>query len=210
MEKLVAKALLDIKAVSLSPSKPFTWASGIKSPIYCDNRYILSFPEKRNLIVDAFVKVIKESYPLVEMIFGTSTAGIPWAALVADRLGLPMGYVRAGNKDHGKKNQIEGRVVDGTKVVVIEDLISTGGSVKAVVDPLLEAKQEVLGVVAIFTYELAKASALFKEMNISYHTLSNYSFLIEEALKNNYVALGDLIKLKEWKKDPSDESWMKK
>ena len=210
MEKLVAKALLDIKAVSLSPSKPFTWASGIKSPIYCDNRYILSFPEKRNLIVDAFVKVIKESYPLVEMIFGTSTAGIPWAALVADRLGLPMGYVRAGNKDHGKKNQIEGRVVDGTKVVVIEDLISTGGSVKAVVDPLLEAKQEVLGVVAIFTYELAKASALFKEMNISYHTLSNYSVLIEEALKNNYVALGDLIKLKEWKKDPSDESWMKK
>ncbi len=210
MKREVANALLDIKAVSLKPNDPFTWASGIKSPIYCDNRFILSFPEKRNIIVEAFVKTIKESYPDVEMLFGTSTAGIPWASLVADRLGLPMGYVRGDNKDHGKKNQIEGHVVENTKVVVIEDLISTGGSVKTVIEPLLAAKQEVLGVVAIFTYELAKASKLFEEMNISYKTLSNYSTLIEEAVKNNYVSANDLAKLKEWKKDPSNEEWMNK
>ena len=152
IEKIVAKNLLDVKAVSLRPNEPFTWASGIKSPIYCDNRWVLSFPEKRSIVADGFVELIKKEYPDCEVVMGTATAGISWAALVADRMGLPMGYVRSSNKDHGKGNKIEGKIEAGQKVVIVEDLISTGGSVKDVVLSLREAGAEVLGVVAIFSF----------------------------------------------------------
>jgi len=154
IEKTVAKNLLDIKAVSLQPNDPFTWASGIKSPIYCDNRLVLSFPEKRSVVVQGFVELIQKEYSEAEVIVGTATAGIPWGAMVADKMEKPFGYVRSSNKTHGKGNKIEGKIEKGAKVVVVEDLISTGGSVKDVILSLREAGAEVLGVVAIFTYLL--------------------------------------------------------
>ncbi|WP_416326936.1 orotate phosphoribosyltransferase [[Eubacterium] hominis] len=206
----VAENLLSIKAVSLQPTNPFTWASGIKSPIYCDNRLVLSFPEKRSIVVEGFVEEIKANYADADVIIGTSTAGIPWGAMVADKLEKPFGYVRSSNKTHGKGNKIEGKVEPGQKVVVVEDLISTGGSVKDVVDSLREAGANVIGVVAIFTYLLPAADACFEALEVPYSTLSNYDVLIDVALKNNDIEESDLEKLKAWKQDPKDESWMNK
>ena len=208
VEKIVAKNLLDVKAVSLQPNDPFTWASGIKSPIYCDNRLVLSFPEKRSVVVEGFAELIKNEYPEAQAVIGTATAGIPWGAMVADRMEKPFGYVRSSNKTHGKGNKIEGKIEAGMKVVVVEDLISTGGSVKDVILTLREAGAEVLGVVAIFTYLLPASTELFNSIECEFKTLSNYDVLIDVALENNYIEEADLEKLKAWKKDPKDESWM--
>lgn len=204
----VAKNLLDIKAVSLKPNDPFTWASGIKSPIYCDNRFVLSFPEKRDVVVNGFEELIKREYPQAQCLMGTATAGIPWAALVAANMKLPMGYVRSSNKDHGKGNKIEGKVEKGMKVVIVEDLISTGGSVKGVVEALQDAGCEVLGVVAIFTYLLPASTELFASIQTEFKTLSNYDVLVDVALQNSYIKEDDLAKLKAWKQDPKNEDWM--
>ncbi|MCD7809990.1 MAG: orotate phosphoribosyltransferase [Erysipelotrichaceae bacterium] len=208
--KTIAKDLLDIKAVFLSPNDPFTWASGIKSPIYCDNRLTLSYPSVRNDIEQGLAKLIKEEYPEVECLMGTATAGIAHAALAADILDLPMGYVRGGAKSHGRNNRIEGKVTEGMKVVVVEDLISTGGSSLECVDALREAGCDVIGMVAIFTYNLPKATVNFDNKDCTFHTLTNYDELIEVAIENNYIESSDLEKLKAWKKDPNDQSWMEK
>ncbi len=208
--KTIAKDLLDIKAVFLSPNDPFTWASGIKSPIYCDNRLTLSYPNVRNDIEKGLAMLIKDEYPEVECLMGTATAGIAHAALTADLLDLPMGYVRGGAKSHGRNNRIEGKVTEGMKVVVVEDLISTGGSSLECVDALREAGCEVIGMVAIFTYNLPKATENFKNKDCTFHTLTNYDELIEVAIENNYIESSDLEKLKAWKKDPNDQSWMEK
>lgn len=210
MEHIIANNLLEIKAVSLRPNEPFTWASGIKSPIYCDNRLVLSFPQKRKIVVDAFVERIQSEYPDVQALMGTATAGIPWAAMVADQMELPMGYVRSTNKSHGKGNKIEGKIEQGMKVVIVEDLISTGGSVLDVVESLRETGAEVLGVAAIFTYLLPDATETFQSCDCPYITLSNYDALIEVALTNNDIKQEDLEKLKAWKQDPRDESWIQK
>lgn len=209
MEKTIAQELLKIKAVFLSPNEPFTWASGIKSPIYCDNRLTLSYPKTRTTIIDGLVKLIEEKYSDVEYIMGTATAGIAHASLVADKMKLPMGYVRSSSKDHGRNNQIEGKVISNAKVVVIEDLISTGGSSISVVNTLREAGFKVLGVVSIFTYLLDKAKSNFDSINCTYHSLTNYDILKQVALDNNYIAESDLIKLTKWRENPSDESWIK-
>lgn len=209
-EKSIAKHLLDIKAVFLRPNEPFTWASGIKSPIYCDNRLTLSYPEVRKDIENELAELVKKEYPECECLMGTSTAGIPHAALIADILNLPMGYVRGGAKTHGRNNQIEGKVTPGMKVVVIEDLISTGGSSLECVEALREAGCEVLGLVAIFTYGLPKAVEKFAAANCSYHTISNYDALVEVAVEQDYIAASDMEKLVAWKKDPNDQSWMEK
>lgn len=208
MEKIIAKELLKIEAVFLQPNNPFTWASGIKSPIYCDNRLTLSHPKTRHIIEFALAEKVKEKYPDVEYIMGTATAGIAHAALVSELLGLPMGYVRSSSKDHGRTNTIEGAIVKGAKVVVIEDLISTGGSCVKVVNALNEAGFEVLGVVAIFSYNLQKATEVFEENNTEYHAISNYDVLKEVALEQKYIKDTDLPKLNKWKLNPSDESWM--
>ena len=210
MERRIAKELLDIKAVFLSPNEPFTWASGIKSPIYCDNRLTLSYPTTRTLIEEALAQKVTEQYPDVEYIMGTATAGIAHAALVANILELPMGYVRSSSKDHGRNNVIEGAIIKGAKVVVIEDLISTGGSCVKVVEALREAGFDVLGVVAIFSYNLEKGYQVFAEHNTTYHTISNYDVLIDVAVKNQVIDPTDLTKLQEWKNDPSNQDWMKK
>lgn len=210
IEKDIAKSLLDVKAVFLRPNEPFTWASGIKSPIYCDNRLVLSFPEKRDLVKNGLVDLIKKAYPEVEVIMGTATAGIPMAALTADVMGIPMGYVRSSNKTHGKENKIEGRVLPGQKVVVVEDLISTGGSCIGVVEALRDAGAVVLGVAAIFSYQLQDAADNFGSINCPFVTLSNYDALIDTALELDYIKHEDLEKLKAWKQDPKDESWMTK
>ena len=206
----IAKHLLDIKAVFLRPNEPFTWASGIKSPIYCDNRLTLSYPEVRKDIEAELAASVKKEYPECECLMGTSTAGIPHAALMADILNMPMGYVRGGAKSHGRNNQIEGKVVPGMKVVVVEDLISTGGSSLECVEALREAGCEVLGLVAIFTYGLPKAVEKFGQAQCSYHTITDYDTLVGVAVEQNYIEASDMEKLKEWKKDPSDESWMNK
>ena len=210
IEKDIAKSLLDVKAVFLKPNEPFTWASGIKSPIYCDNRLVLSYPDKRDQVKFGLVELIKKKYPEVEVIMGTATAGIPMASLIADVMALPMGYVRSSNKSHGKENKIEGRILPSQKVVVVEDLISTGGSCITAVESLREAGAEVLGVVAIFSYLLPAASKAFGDINCDFATLSNYDALLEAAVENNYVQASDLEKLNAWKKDPKDESWMNK
>lgn len=210
MEKQIAKDLLDIQAVFLRPNEPFTWASGIKSPIYCDNRLTLSYPKVRKDIETGLASLVKEYYPEAECLMGTATAGIAHAALAADILGLPMGYVRGGAKSHGRNNQIEGLVKPGMKVVVVEDLISTGGSSLECVDALRDAGCEVLGMIAIFTYQLKKATVNFENKNCAFHTLTNYDTLIDVAVENHYIKSEDLEKLKAWKVDPSDESWMNK
>lgn len=210
IENLIAENLLAIKAVSLQPNKPFTWASGIQSPIYCDNRLVLSFPEKRDAVVQGFVDVITKEYAQADAVIGTATAGIPWGAIVADKLAKPFGYVRSSNKSHGKGNKIEGNITKGQKVVIVEDLISTGGSVKDVILSLREAGAEVLGVVAIFTYLLPASTTLFQELACECKTLSNYDALIAIALKNDYIKASDMEKLKAWKQDPKDVSWMEK
>jgi len=204
----VAKALLSIKAVFLRPQEPFTWASGIKSPIYCDNRLTLSHPEVRTLIDEAIAAKVHELYPQAQRLFGTSTAGIAHAAIAADRLGLPMGYVRGSAKDHGRQNQIEGRVEAGDKVVVIEDLISTGGSVLDCVEPLRAAGAEVLGIVSIFTYGMAKGVERLAAAQVENTSLSNLDTLVEVAVEEGYIAPSDQERLLKFRDNPSDESWM--
>ena len=204
----VAKALLSIRAVFLRPDEPFTWASGIKSPIYCDNRLTLSYPEVRTLIDEALAEKAKELYPDVEMLMGTSTAGIAHAAIAADRLGIPMGYVRGSAKDHGRQNQIEGRCEPGTKVVVIEDLISTGGSVLECVDPLREAGAEVLGIVSIFTYGMQRGLDRLAADNVENTSLCDLDTLVEVAAAEGYIEEADKARLLHFRDNPSDESWM--
>ena len=206
----VAKALLSIRAVFLRPDEPFTWASGIKSPIYCDNRLTLSYPEVRTLIDEALAQTAKELYPDVEMLMGTSTAGIAHAAIAADRLGIPMGYVRGSAKDHGRQNQIEGRCEPGTKVVVIEDLISTGGSVLECVDPLREAGADVLGVVSIFTYGMQRGLDRLAADNVVNTSLCDLDTLVDVAVAEKYIKAEDKDRLLRFRDNPSDESWMAK
>ncbi len=210
MQKEIAKALLSIKAVFLSPDKPFTWASGIKSPIYCDNRLILTAPEVRNLVEESIAKKVKELYPEAEVLMGTSTAGIAHAAIAAHILGMPMGYVRGSAKDHGRNNRIEGRLEPGQKVVVIEDLISTGGSCIDVVEALREAGADVLGVISIFTYGMKKGLERLAAANVENNSLSNFDTLVEVAAEENYIAPDDVARLRRFMANPSDESWMKK
>ncbi len=207
-EQDVAKALLSIKAVFLSPDDPFTWASGIKSPIYCDNRLTLSYPEVRTLIDEAIAAKVAALYPEAQMLMGTSTAGIAHAAIAADRLGLPMGYVRGSAKDHGRKNQIEGHLEAGEKVVVIEDLISTGGSVLDCVNPLREAGADVLGVVSIFTYGMQKGLDRLAAANVTNTSLSNLDVLVKVAVEEGYIKESDEERLLAFRDNPSDESWM--
>ena len=199
LERKLAKELLAIKAVTLRPNDYFTWTSGIKSPIYCDNRITMSYPSIRKEIAAGMVEVIKEKYPAVEVVAGTATAGIPHAAWVSELLDLPMIYVRDSAKKHGKTNQIEGRVLEGQKVVIIEDLISTGLSSLKVAKALREAGAEVLGVVAIFSYELKKAQDAFEEAGVEYFTLTNYPVLVEEAVAIDYIYQDDVEKLLEWR-----------
>ena len=199
LERKLAKELLAIEAVALRPNDYFTWTSGIKSPIYCDNRITMSYPTIRREIASGMVEVIKEKYPAVEVIAGTATAGIPHAAWVSELLDLPMIYVRDSAKKHGKTNQIEGRVLEGQKVVIIEDLISTGLSSLKVAKALREAGAEVLGVVAIFSYELNKAHEAFSQAEVEYVTLTNYSVLVEEAVASETIHQDDVEKLLEWR-----------
>jgi len=209
MERKIAKELLKIKAVFLRPDDPFTWASGIQSPIYCDNRLTLSYPETRNHIIKALTRLVQTRFPDVQCIIGTATAGIPHAALVADRMNLPMGYVRSSSKSHGRSNQIEGHILPGTKLVVIEDLISTGGSSVQVVNTLREAGFIVEGVVAIFSYNLEKATSNFATINTPYYVITDFDILLDVALEMNYIKNYELTKLEKWKKDPTNPSWMK-
>jgi orotate phosphoribosyltransferase len=201
--KKTAEYLLQIKAIKLQPSNPFTWASGWKSPIYCDNRKTLSFHEVRSYIRDSFVTLAMELYPHAELIAGVATGAIAHGVLVADKLGLPFIYVRSGAKEHGLGNQIEGYFEKGQKVVVIEDLISTGGSSLSAVKALKDAGCDVLGMVAIFTYEFERATDGFEAENCKLHTLSNYSVLIETAVKTGYIGPNEVETLKKWRADPS-------
>ncbi|MBS7401953.1 MAG: orotate phosphoribosyltransferase [Oscillospiraceae bacterium] len=210
MEKKIAKALLDIGAVIVRPEQPFTWASGIKSPVYCDNRLILTAPEVRTEVENALAQVIREDYPDCELLMGTSTAGIAHAAIVGHLMGLPMGYVRSGNKDHGRQNRIEGRLDKGAKVVVIEDLISTGGSVLEVVQALREEGAEVLGVVSIFTYNMQKGKSSLAEANVKNHSLSNLDALAQVAAENGVIARTDIERILKFRDNPSDESWIRR
>jgi orotate phosphoribosyltransferase len=207
-KETIAKDLLSIKAVFLKPEDPFTWASGIKSPIYCDNRLTLSAPAVRKNVEAGLAEIVKEYYPEAETLMGTSTAGIAHAAITATILDMPMGYVRSGHKDHGRQNQIEGKLEPGTKVVVIEDLISTGGSVLEVVDVLREAGAEVLGIASIFTYGLQKGIDRLAEANVKNVSLSNFDVLAEVAAKEGYITDSDIKKLLAFRKNPSDPSWM--
>ena len=205
LAKDIARDLLDIKAVYLKPEEPFTWASGIKSPIYTDNRITLSYPETRTLIENGFVETIKEAFPEVEVIAGTATAGIPHGAIIADKMNLPFAYIRSKPKDHGAGNQIEGRVTKGQKMVIIQDLISTGGSVLDAVAAAQREGVDVLGVVAIFTYELPKATANFEKAGVKLMTLSNYSELIKVAKVQGYIDADGLTLLKKFKEN--QETW---
>ena len=205
--KEVAKSLLDIKAVSLSPQDPFTWASGIRSPIYCDNRITMSYPAVRKQIAQCLADLIKEKYPDAEVIAGTATAGIPHAAWIADILGLPMVYIRSKAKDHGTGRKIEGKISEGQKMVVVEDLISTGGSVIEASKAAELEGANVLGSVAIFTYELAKGTKNFADAGLAIDTLSNYSTLLEVAHETSYITEAEMDLLKDWSKDP--ENWYK-
>ncbi|CAI3392256.1 MULTISPECIES: orotate phosphoribosyltransferase [Enterococcus] len=207
IEQQVAQNLLAIKAVFLSPNEPFTWASGIKSPIYCDNRLTMSFPKVRRLIAKGLAEKIKKQFPEVEVIAGTATAGIPHAAWVAEILDLPMVYIRSKAKDHGKGNQIEGQITPGQKMVVIEDLISTGGSVLEACQAAKREGADVLGVAAIFTYELPKGATNFNTAKLPLVTLTNYTTLIQTALEEGYISEADLALLTAWKHDP--ENWLK-
>ncbi len=210
MEKLIAKDLLSIKAVFFRPEEPFTWASGIKSPVYCDNRLTLTAPKVRCDVEEGLAKLIKENYPDVEVLMGTSTAGIAHAAITAHLMDLPMGYVRSGAKDHGRQNQIEGKLEAGQKVVVVEDLISTGGSVIEVVNVLREAGAEVLGIVSIFTYGMKKGLARLEEANVKNVSLTNFDVIAHVAAEENYIKEEDIKKLIAFRDNPSDESWIEK
>lgn len=204
----VARRLLEIKAVFLRPQEPFTWASGIKSPIYCDNRLILTAPEARNEVEQAIADTVKREYPEAEVLMGTATAGIAHAAIAAHLLGLPMGYVRSGNKDHGRQNRIEGKLEKGQKVVVVEDLISTGGSVIEVVDALREAGAEVLGIVSIFTYGMKKGLERLAAADVKNVSLTNLDVLSEVAAQEGYIKPEDVNRLIAFRNNPSDESWI--
>lgn len=209
MKELIAKDLLSIGAVFFRPDEPFTWASGIKSPVYCDNRLTLTAPKVRTDVENSLAQVIKENYPDVEVLMGTSTAGIAHAAITAHIMNLPMGYVRSGSKDHGRQNQIEGKLNKGDKVVVIEDLISTGGSVIEVVNVLREAGAEVLGVASIFTYGMQKGLDRLKEANVKNISLTNFDVIAQVAAKENYIKKEDIERLIKFRNNPSDESWIK-
>ena len=208
IERIIAHDLLSIGAVFLSPDKPFTWASGIKSPIYCDNRLTLTAPEVRTHVETGLVDLICKHYPEVEVLMGTSTAGIAHAAIVGHMMGLPMGYVRSGNKDHGRQNRIEGKLLPGQKVVVVEDLISTGGSVIDAVEALRAAGAEVLGVVSIFTYGLKKGVERLAAANIRNVSLSNLDYVAEVAGEEGYIKPEDVQKVLAFRADPWDESWI--
>ncbi|MBQ6937304.1 MAG: orotate phosphoribosyltransferase [Clostridia bacterium] len=209
MKELIAKDLLKIKAVFLSPDKPFTWASGIKSPIYCDNRLTLTAPEVRLDVEKSLAEVVKTHYPDAQVLMGTSTAGIAHAAITAHLLDMPMGYVRSGAKDHGRQNQIEGKLEKGDKVVVIEDLISTGGSVIEVVEALRSAGAEVLGIASIFTYGMKKGLERLEEANVKNISLTDFDTIVEVAAKENYIKEEDKERLIKFRNNPSDESWIK-
>ena len=208
IERIVAKALLDIKAVFLRPEEPFTWASGIKSPIYCDNRLILTAPEARNTVENALAETVRQEYPDCEVLMGTSTAGIPHAAIVGHILGLPMGYVRSGSKDHGRQNRIEGRLEKGQKVVVVEDLISTAGSCIEVVEALREAGAEVLGIVSIYTYGMQKGLDRLAAAKVKNVSLTNFDVTVEVAAEEGYIRPEDKERLIAFRNNPSDESWI--
>ena len=208
LEVLVARNLLKIKAVFLRPNEPFTWASGIKSPIYCDNRLTLSYVETRKVVEEGLAETIRKHFPTCEVVMGTSTAGIPHAAYVSEILNLPMGYVRGGAKDHGRGNQIEGAVPVGKNVVVIEDLIYTAGSSIEVVNILREAGCNVLGIASIFTYNLKKGKERLEAANVINHSLSNFEVLAKVAADENYIAQEDLVKVLKFQQNPSDPSWM--
>ena len=208
LERSIAEGLLSIRAVFFRPNEPFTWASGIKSPVYCDNRLILTAPEVRTQVESALCEIIRADYPDVEVLMGTSTAGIAHAAIVGHMMGLPMGYVRSSSKDHGRQNQIEGRLEPGQKVVVIEDLISTGGSVLDVVSVLREAGAEVLGVASIFTYGMQKGLDRLAAANVKNHSLTNFDVIAAVAAEQDYIHPDDVARLIRFRNNPSDESWI--
>lgn len=208
LKKLIAGDLLKIKAVFFRPEEPFTWASGIKSPVYCDNRLTLTSVEVRGDVENGLATLIKENYPDVEVLMGTSTAGIAHAAITGHLLSLPMGYVRSGAKDHGRQNQIEGKLEKGQKVVVVEDLISTGGSVIEVVNVLRDAGAEVLGIVSIFTYGMKKGLERLKEANVKNVSLTDFDCIAEVAAQEGYIKSEDIEKLIAFRNNPSDESWI--
>ena len=208
MERIIAKDLLSIRAVFFRPEEPFTWASGIKSPVYCDNRLTLTAPTVRNDVENGLAELIKTHFPTAEVLMGTSTAGIAHAAITAHLLDMPMGYVRSGAKDHGRQNQIEGRLEAGQKVVVVEDLISTGGSVIEVVNVLREAGAEVLGVVSIFTYGMKKGLTRLAEANVINYSLTNFDVIAEVAAEDKYIRQEDVKRLIAFRNNPSDESWI--
>ena len=209
LKRLIAKDLLSIRAVFFRPDEPFIWASGIKSPVYCDNRLTLTSVDVRNDVENGLAKLIKEYYPEAEVLMGTSTAGIAHAAITAHLLGMPMGYVRSGAKDHGRKNQIEGRLEKGQKVVVVEDLVSTAGSAIEGVNILREAGADVLGIVSIFTYDMKKGHERLKEAEISNISLTNFDTIAEVAAEEGYIKEEDISALKAFRDNPSDESWIK-
>lgn len=209
-KKEIARGLLEIEAVFLRPQEPFTWASGIKSPIYCDNRLILTAPEIRSNVEQAIADTVRENYPEAEVLMGTSTAGIAHAAIAAHIMDIPMGYVRSGAKDHGRGNRIEGRLEKGQKAVVIEDLISTGGSVIEVVEALREAGAEVIGIVSIFTYGMKKGLERLAEAGVKNISLTDFDAVAEAAVETGYIKKEDLIKLQAFRNNPQDESWIEK
>ena len=209
-ERKIAEGLLSIKAVFLSPDEPFTWASGIKSPIYCDNRLTLTTPEIRDLVEEGLADVIRENYPQAEVIMGTATAGIAHAAITAHLLNLPMGYVRSGAKDHGRKNQVEGKLLPGQKVVVIEDLISTAGSAIDAVETLKEAGADVLGIVSIFTYGMEKGLNRLAEAGTKNISLTNLDVLVKVAAEEGYIEPNDVSRILTFRQNPDDESWINK
>ena len=208
IQTLIAKDLLSIQAVFFRPEEPFTWASGIKSPVYCDNRLTLTAPAVHNDVENALAETIRREYPAVEVLMGTSTAGIAHAAIVGHIMGLPMGYVRSGSKDHGRQNQIEGRLEKGQKVVVVEDLISTGGSVIEVVNVLREAGADVLGVVSIFTYGMKKGLERLAAAEVKNVSLTNFDVIAQVAAEEKYIKPEDIARLIAFRDNPSDESWI--
>ena len=208
LSNLIAKDLLSIQAVFFRPEEPFTWASGIKSPVYTDNRLTLTAPAVRNDVENGLAQLIRENYPDVEVLMGTSTAGIAHAAIVGHIMDLPMGYVRSGNKDHGRQNQIEGKLLPGQKVVVVEDLISTGGSCIEVVNVLREAGAEVLGIVSIFTYGMQKGLDRLAAADVKNVSLTNFDVIAQVAADENYIKNEDVARLIKFRNNPSDESWI--
>lgn len=206
----IARHLLSIGAVFLRPDEPFVWASGIKSPIYCDNRLILTAPEARNEVEQAIADTVRREYPEAQVLMGTATAGIAHAAIAAHLLGLPMGYVRSGSKDHGRRNQIEGKLTPGERVVVIEDLISTGGSVLDTVAALRAAGAEVLGVISIFTYGMAKGRQRLAEAGVKCVSLTDLDTIAQVGVQQGYITQGDAARLLAFRDDPSDENWIRK